>query len=280
MLRLKSYSTTPLYIFLWLICSPILIYTQSGEAKSLEIGNKWVFEESNYFGNHYWFEEVVGDTVINLMKYACIKDSRLTGLMNYERADSSKIYYFYSKEETVIDFYDTSDSRRTITIDTIDFWGARRKEVWLYYYAGLGEYHYWYAKGIGLVRYSYEAQIHASTYGGIVAGIIKGIVYGDSTLVNVGNEQNGKPLGFSLFPNYPNPFNPVTTIQYAIPSLEHVSIIIYDMLGRQVAILMDEQKSAGSYHFEFNAHSLPSGVYYCRMQAGLFAETKKLVLLK
>jgi len=257
-----------------------LIYSQSGEAKSLEIGNKWVFEERNYFGNNFWFEEVVGDTIINLKKYACIKDSRLTGVINYERADSSKIYSFFSEEGIVFDFYDTSDSRRTITIDTIDFWGTLRREVWLYYYAGLGEYHYWYAKGIGLVRYAYEAQIHASSYGGIVAGILNGIVYGDSALVKVENELNEKPLGFSLFPNYPNPFNPVTTIQYDIPSRENVSLVIYNVLGRQVAILVDEQKPAGSYHVEFDAHSLPSGVYFYRLQAGSFAETKKLILLK
>ncbi|MCK9425475.1 MAG: YCF48-related protein [Ignavibacteriaceae bacterium] len=123
--------------------------------------------------------------------------------------------------------------------------------------------YYWKVRSKNIVEISDWSNINKFT---------TGLVLGISDKVILTN--------FNLTQNYPNPFNPVTTIQYEIPSLEHVSIKIYDMLGRQVAILVDEQKPAGSYHIEFDAHSLPSGVYFYRLQAGSFVETKKLVLLK
>ncbi|MHB8581156.1 MAG: T9SS type A sorting domain-containing protein [Ignavibacteriaceae bacterium] len=85
---------------------------------------------------------------------------------------------------------------------------------------------------------------------------------------------------FSLEQNYPNPFNPVTTINYTVSAKDLVSIIVYDVLGKEIATLVNEEKPAGSYSFNFNASKLSSGVYFYRMQAGSFVETKKLILLK
>ncbi len=94
------------------------------------------------------------------------------------------------------------------------------------------------------------------------------------------------PTKFSLEQNYPNPFNPSTSIQYAIGSRQFVALKVYDVLGKEIATLVNEEKPEGSYEVEFNsvetlhATSLPSGVYFYQLRAGDFVETKKMILLK
>lgn len=88
------------------------------------------------------------------------------------------------------------------------------------------------------------------------------------------------PTEFRLEQNYPNPFNPSTTIQFAVPKASHVTIKIYDILGRQVATLVDEEYQAGHYKVMFEAGDLASGLYVYQIQAGDFRATKKLMLLK
>ncbi len=88
------------------------------------------------------------------------------------------------------------------------------------------------------------------------------------------------PTAFSLAQNYPNPFNPSTTIRFEIAKPELVSLKVYDMLGREVATLANEQMSAGNYALSFNAAGLASGTYIYRLQAGSFVATKKMSLMK
>jgi len=85
---------------------------------------------------------------------------------------------------------------------------------------------------------------------------------------------------YSLRQNYPNPFNPSTSIQYSIPHSSQVRIQVYDVLGNEVELLVNEYKPVGIYQVEFNASVLPSGVYMYQLQAGNFVETKKMVLMK
>jgi hypothetical protein len=88
------------------------------------------------------------------------------------------------------------------------------------------------------------------------------------------------PVEFRLHQNYPNPFNPSTVIKYQLPANTFVSLKIYDILGREVITLVNGKEKAGDHSAIFDARSLPSGVYFYRLQAGPFAETKKLVLLR
>lgn len=90
----------------------------------------------------------------------------------------------------------------------------------------------------------------------------------------------GTPNNFVLNQNYPNPFNPVTNIEYAIDSKQYTILKVYDVLGNEVAILVTEDKEAGSYEVEFDASSLTSGVYFYRLQAGSYIATKKMMLMK
>ena len=95
-----------------------------------------------------------------------------------------------------------------------------------------------------------------------------------------GNLENDIPSIFALEQNYPNPFNPTTNIQYDIPNDVFVSIKVYDMLGREVAELINEFKNAGRYIVGFNGSNLSSGIYYYKIKTGSFEQTRRMVLIK
>jgi hypothetical protein len=88
------------------------------------------------------------------------------------------------------------------------------------------------------------------------------------------------PAHFSLDQNYPNPFNPTTTIKYQLPTQDYVTLKIFDVLGREVAILVNEVEEPGYKSVNFDAGKLPSGVYFYRIQAGTFVQTNKMLLMK
>lgn len=94
------------------------------------------------------------------------------------------------------------------------------------------------------------------------------------------NETINGPQSFSLSQNYPNPFNPSTIIAFSIPQSGNVTLNVFDVLGREVALLVNEVQSAGKYTVQFNGSSLSSGIYFYRLQSGNYVETKKLLLMK
>jgi hypothetical protein len=108
--------------------------------------------------------------------------------------------------------------------------------------------------------------------------------------VGVRLHQNESPLVFSLLQNYPNPFNPTTTILYKVDSRESIELRVFDMLGREVATLVNEVKQPGMYTVRWSATgrsasggdagNLASGVYFCRLKAGPLSATRKLLLMK
>ncbi len=103
-----------------------------------------------------------------------------------------------------------------------------------------------------------------------------------SDIITSVNEQKTIPTEFKLEQNYPNPFNPSTVISYQLPVAGHISLIVYDVLGREVATLVNEFQQAGIHNSTFTIHNsvLPSGVYFYRITAGDFVQTKKMILLK
>ena len=100
----------------------------------------------------------------------------------------------------------------------------------------------------------------------------------DSTLTDV--KINNKPGYFSLYQNFPNPFNPSTDIKYVINKTSFVTLKIFDILGREVATLINEEKSPGTYNVEFSAENLSSGVYIYQLKAGGFIQSKKMIVLR
>jgi len=113
-------------------------------------------------------------------------------------------------------------------------------------------------------------------------GIIDDTLSLINQLTGIGEDQGSllSPKSYNLAQNYPNPFNPVTTIKYSIPKTSNVLIKVFDVLGNEITILINEEKPVGTYELNWNAANLPSGVYFYRLQAGSFVETKKMILLK
>jgi hypothetical protein len=92
--------------------------------------------------------------------------------------------------------------------------------------------------------------------------------------------ETGTPKEYSIGQNYPNPFNPTTTITFALPQSGRTSITLYDLLGRKVKTLLNEELAAGVHEVRFDASSLPSAVYFYSFHSGSFVQTLKMVLLK
>ncbi|MCJ7554887.1 MAG: T9SS type A sorting domain-containing protein [Ignavibacteriaceae bacterium] len=159
-------------------------------------------------------------------------------------------------------------------------------------YAPCGCYH-WLIKGLGLGTAVFDE------FGGaednLKGVVLNGVVYGDTSfVVSVEDEKGTIPTEFKLYQNYPNPFNPVTKIKYTIPTSplnpspyqgegqreRLVTLKVYDILGNEVATLVNEEKPAGNYDLTWNAASFPSGVYFYQLRADDFVQTRKMVLLK
>lgn len=113
-----------------------------------------------------------------------------------------------------------------------------------------------------------------------VFGVLKASIEALGGTVAVDYAKDNMPEDFVLSQNYPNPFNPTTSIQYQLPEGSNVKVVVYDALGKQVAVLVNSYQGAGSYTTNFNASNLASGIYFCRMEAGKFVKVNKMLLLK
>jgi hypothetical protein len=104
----------------------------------------------------------------------------------------------------------------------------------------------------------------------------------DLACIILGINQNNPniPSSYSLEQNYPNPFNPVTNIKFSVPLSGHVKLVVFDILGREAAVLLNEYKYPGVYNVDFDASRLASGVYFYKLEAGDYAQTKKMLLVK
>jgi hypothetical protein len=129
----------------------------------------------------------------------------------------------------------------------------------------------WFAKGVGRIKYSEESIMGLRTY-----------ELSSYSIVTAAGEDLPKPgIGaFVLLDAYPNPFNPKTVVSCQLPVVSDVKLIVYDMLGREVAVLLNGRKEAGRHVVTFDGSGLASGVYLYRMHAGSYVETKKLLLLR
>jgi hypothetical protein len=111
-------------------------------------------------------------------------------------------------------------------------------------------------------------------------GLLKASIEALGGFVAVDYDRSNLPNDFELSQNYPNPFNPTTSIQYQLPEGSNVKVVVYDALGKQVAVLVNGYQNAGTYTTNFNASNLASGIYFYRMEAGNFVKVNKMLLLK
>ena len=104
--------------------------------------------------------------------------------------------------------------------------------------------------------------------------------WSEAELTSVNPAHAYHPTAFSLSQNYPNPFNPQTAIRYQVSGVTDVKLVVYDLLGREVATLVNEKKTVGSHEVSFDGAGLASGVYFYRLTAGTFVQSRKMLMLK
>jgi len=275
------------------------------ELYPLHIGNYWQYKVTvdSGFNNedtvHYRYREILKDTsMANGEVYKKIFDGRDFAFQTYTylRVDSTTgcIYMYspngnYTNDELLRDSLKMMMGDSFLTedwypimctlVDSVDSFGEVRLRKHFYMPLIPIYFEYRYAEGIGETyrMNHYEFIVSINTFSEITYARINGEEFGE--LVDVENEQSEKHT-YKLSQNYPNPFNPTTKINYQIPEISFVTLKVYDLLGSEVAILVNEEKPIGNYVVEFNAADLPSGVYIYRLQAGKYIETKKMVLLK
>jgi hypothetical protein len=134
--------------------------------------------------------------------------------------------------------------------------------------------HEYFAYGIGLNFY-----VVGSSSGNLAGSLINGIILGQ-VILNTENEVTPELNSFELFNNYPNPFNPVTNIEYQLSEPAFVYLRVYNTLGEQVKILVNEMQNSGRYSVRFNAEGLTSGVYFYKIESGDMKIVKNMILMK
>ncbi len=137
----------------------------------------------------------------------------------------------------------------------------------------------WTTVNSGLTN-DYVLAIGINPSGTVFAATTGGLFRSVQSTTSVRELSTDAPISFSLNQNYPNPFNPSTTIRFQVPNSSFVNLKVYDVLGNEVATLVNEEKATGSYEVSFKAANLSSGVYLYKLQAGSFVEINKMLLLK
>jgi hypothetical protein len=179
--------------------------------------------------------------------------------------------------------------------DTSAFGSQRKVKGYFTMWGGTSGGHYYtlLLKDIGLCQYeaysySYAFGYSATTKYRLIGAFVDGVKYGDTNTVGIKSISNEIPSEYKLYQNYPNPFNPSTNIRYQIPILSSphalsgdlVLLKVYDILGKEVATLVNEKQSPGVYEVTFDGSQYPSGIYFYKLVAGDFSEVKRMILIK
>lgn len=139
--------------------------------------------------------------------------------------------------------------------------------------------HYW-SEDFGLLQYTVEDPFAGNLYW-LSGCVINGIVYGDTSLTPVSVSEADPPLQeFLLRQNYPNPFNPITNISFYLPQKLWVKLKVFNVLGNEITQLLNEEMESGNNQVVFSGSGLSSGIYFYKLIAGDYVETKKMILIR
>ncbi|MFI5236568.1 MAG: T9SS type A sorting domain-containing protein [Ignavibacteriales bacterium] len=289
------------FLFTFYFAIAISNYARAQEYAPLQLGNVWVYQIVN--ANRYRAEIIDSAIMIDSIKYFGYALNYQTQYLKALRLRDDNFYVmkedssfpeplneraYYKKNAQVGDtwqvnyggtypaIYTITDTIPAYILDTL-VTGKHLNENF-----GLVEWIYSWSEEFGkLAKFDWQGE----TQHYLLGCVIDGIVYGDTTLVTDVDDFVSE-TSYNLYQNYPNPFNPTTKIKYSIPQLSFVVVKVYDILGNEIATLVNEEKPAGTYEFTFGDVgtsrdlSLPSGIYFYQLQAGNFVASKKLILLK
>ena len=249
----------------------------------LHVGDQWQFVEAPSF---FHDAKVLGTVTINGHMYASMSGLLTEG---YYRMDGTKLYQYSGGDKLVCDFsakfHDTlaiqSNGYDSVFVQLYDqgftqAFGQTRFQMTFFHRSlrspGIIRATYRVLDSIGFQGVSKET-IFLVLGGAIIDGKQSGVI------TSVADLRPETPSEIRLSQNYPNPFNPSTSISYSLPKTAVVSLRIFNALGQEITTLVNERKEAGNYQVTWNA-TVPSGIYFYRLQAGEFIETKKAILLK
>lgn len=236
--------------------------------------NRWIFEERRNLRRciDYYFNNLP-DTCWSIMDTTTFEVVEVKVGRHRLYRNQSEDQIWNSVFPWLSDFVDTVAIYRYSSVDSLDFKEIQSHSASQTYNC---VYNFIFRKGVGQIRVAAETSPYILGVGyrsdhQLLSWIITSLPDDHNVYV---------PTSFSLSQNYPNPFNPATTISFSLPTKSFVSLKVFDALGREVETLVSEQLDAGTYSTQWNPVSLPSGVYFYRLQAGSFIETKKLILLR
>ena len=289
-----------------IILANITLYPQSDSVKEalkfypLHIGDYWQYNVIVNYGGFQpdtsWigYKEVIGDTLMpNNKNYFVIEEDKMLFLhssIRFIRTDSTtaNVYEYdnYYNTENIIDSLLSKKGdfylRYECTSDTLKYYFdllVRTKLIQQYLVSSTSYDGWELAQGFGeVMRYFDDVSLVGIHYQcDLIYAEIGGIQYGIKTDIK---KSENLPNQFSLYQNFPNPFNPTTNIGFRIAEFGFVSLRVYDILGREVATLVNEEKHAGIYEVTFDGSDLSSGIYFYKMQAGNYTSVKKMILMK
>ena len=253
----------------------------------LHTGNLWQY--SVWPPSSYLTTRIMGDTILTNGKTYMILGGAFAGLIRQEGTrvftwlddvnDERMIYDFAGRTgDTVATHADFGDTVDVIVLDygMADVFG-RTLNTWRFLEQSRHTSMYILRTVVDSIGMS-ASQVEAGDFFGLRGAIIDGVQYG--IITGTSDEQVTVPSGFVLHQNYPNPFNPITTIEFQLPHPAFVTLSVFDPLGRNVTRLVANLLEAGTHRVLFEGTNHSSGVYYYRLTAGEFQDTKSFVLLR
>ncbi|MBP9581891.1 MAG: T9SS type A sorting domain-containing protein [Ignavibacterium sp.] len=284
------------YLILFLIILTGFIYAQ--EPYPLKLGNSWTTRDF-FFRPDHKITVVDSNIIINNKKYYEIYSLFINTPFTYYSRLREDGYYvdfdsvslserIYFKENPKIGDYWYNEYfggyRNHYTVIDTGYYliFGRSTKFFLVFVTDsmLSDNEYYWSEDFGLLQYTVEDPNAGNLYW-LSGCLIDGVVYGDTSLNPVSVDDNEQPpKDYILKQNYPNPFNPLTTIDFYLPYRSWVQLKIYDLLGNEIAELVNEEKDAGNYQVRFNGSELSSGIYFYKLTTPGFTKARKMILTK
>ena len=235
------------------------------DMKTNEIIHSYKRRKENGFFENLVIYQNPSDTVLfedKTYKYNAQLGEKWIYRIDIDNIDSTDIDTIWAEVVDVFEGYQFGEWR---TIKKITYW------------TGLTDFSKYFCDDFG--------ELSEENYLGVVSWLkgcfIDSVAYGDTSFIPVGVQDNANEASkFLLMQNYPNPFNPSTTINYSLKEKGLVKLKVYDILGKEIETLVNEEKPSGKYSVKFNGSNLPSGVYFYTIRINNFVQSRKMILLR